>query len=119
MLIRDIPYIMIRCLLLTIIIEVLFFLLLKGRNKKDIINVILVNIITNPIVVIIPIYLNLRYGIIYRNISLIILEISIVLIEGFCYKKSLKYNKINPYLLALILNILSYSIGEIINYLRW
>ena len=118
MLISDIPFIMIRCLLLTIIIELLFSIIFKVKNKKDLLNIILVNIITNPIVVITPIYLNLKYGLVYRNISLIILEILTILIEGLCYKKVLNYKKINPFLLSIILNSLSYSIGEIINYWR-
>ena len=117
MLIRDIPYIMIRCLILTIIIEVIVSLIFKVKDKKDILNIILVNVITNPIVVIIPMYSYLRFGLIYRNISLIILEILTVITEGYCYKKALKYKKLNPYLLSLILNISSYFIGEVINYI--
>ena len=118
MLIKDIPFVMIRCLILTIIIECLFAYLFKVRNKKDLLNVLLVNVITNPIVVIIPIYLNLKYGILYRNISLIILELLTIFIEGLCYKKTLSFKKINFFLLSFILNFLSYFIGEIINYWR-
>ena len=114
MLIKDIPFIMVQCLFLTIIIEVLFAILFKVRNKKDLINIMLVNIITNPIVVITSIYLNLKYGLLYHDISIIILEISTVLFEGYCYKKALNYKKINPFLLSLILNFLSYFIGKLI-----
>ena len=113
MLIKDIPKIMLICLISTIIIETIFAFIFKVRNKKDFLNIILVNIITNPIVVIIPIYIELIYGLTYRNISLIILEILTVLIEGFIYYKYLDYRKINPYLLSFLLNLLSYFIGEI------
>ena len=113
MLIKDIPKIMIICLLSTIIIETFFAFLFKIRKKKDLLNIILVNVITNPIVVIVSIYIGLRYGLVYRNISLIILEISTVIIEGFIYYKYLDYKKINPYLLSFLLNLLSYFIGEI------
>lgn len=117
MLINDLPLIMLRCLILTIIIEVIIGLILKIKNKKDILNIILVNIITNPIVVSIPVYINIKFGLLERNICLIILEIITLFVEGFIYKKVLNYKKINPYLISLILNMSSYLIGEIINYI--
>ena len=113
MLIKDIPRIMITCLLLTIVIEVLFALLFKVRDRKDILNVILANIITNPIVVILPHYISFNYGFKLYDVILIILEILTVIVEGFIYQKYLKYKKINPYLLSLLLNLLSYFIGDI------
>lgn len=117
MLINDLPLIMLRCLILTIIIEVIIGLILKIKNKKDLLNIILANIITNPIVVSIPVYINIKFGLLERNICLIILEILTLFVEGFIYKKVLNYKKINPYLISLILNMSSYLIGEIINYL--
>ena len=117
MLINDLPLIMLRCLILTIIIEVIIGLILKIKNKKDILNIILANIITNPIVVSIPVYINIKFGLLERNICLIILEILTLFVEGFIYKKVLNYKKINPYLISLILNMSSYLIGEIINYI--
>lgn len=113
----NIPYIMIRCLLFTIIIELIIALLLKVRSKGDILNVILVNIVTNPIVVIVPVFMYIHFGYYPQIISLIVLEILTVLVEGFIYKKTLDYKKINPFLLALILNVFSYLVGEIINHL--
>ena len=62
------------------------------------------------------IYVNIFYGIRERNISLIFLEIFVVFIEGFVYSKTLKYKKINWFLLSLILNVASFLIGEVINY---
>lgn len=111
------PIMMVRCLILTIIFELFLAMILGVRNKKDIINVILVNILTNPIVVSVSTYINLRYGIFPRGISLIFLEIFAVIAEGFIYKKYLKYNKINGIMLSFILNLFSYSIGCIINYI--
>ena len=117
MLINDLPLIMLRCLILTIIIEVIIGLILKIKNKKDILNIILANIITNPIVVSIPVYINIKFGLLERNICLIILEILTLFVEEFIYKKVLNYKKINPYLISLIINMSSYLIGEIINYI--
>ena len=111
---NDLPYIMARCLILTIIIEVGIAIIL-GYRKKDLINVLLVNIMTNPIVVTIPLYFNVKYGLLERNITLLTLEILAVLSEGFVYKKYLLNKKMNPYLLSLILNVSSYLIGEVIN----
>ena len=111
----NLPYIMIKCLLCTIIIEVFMAFILKVRDKKDFLNIILVNVITNPIVVTVPVLMAIKYS--YRTsiISLIVLEILTVFIEGLIYLKVLKYRKINPLLLSLILNASSYFIGEVIN----
>lgn len=113
---NNMPLIMVRCLALTIIIELLLALILGVRNKKDIINIILVNVITNPIVVLTPIIVYLKFGGYYPRIVLFILEILTVLIEGLIYKKVLEYKKINWILLSLILNAASFVIGEVINY---
>lgn len=114
MLIKDIPKIMAVCLFLTIIVEVLLAFLLKVREKKDFVNIILANIVTNPIVVIIPIFINFKFGITYHYISLIVLEILAVIVEGLLYKSFLYYKKINPFILSIILNTLSYISGEVL-----
>ena len=116
MLINELPYYMVRALFLTIIIELFVALLLKVREKKDILNIVLVNILTNPIVVSVSVFFNYRYGLMGRKISLIVLELTAYFVEGFIYYKYLKYRKINPFLLSIILNLSSYLIGEVINY---
>ena len=113
--IQLIPYYIIRSLLITVIIEVLIALILKIKDKKDILNIILVNIFTNLLLNAIIIYINIFYGIRERNVNLIFLEIFIVFIEGFVYSKVLRYKKFNVYLLSIILNLSSYILGEIIN----
>ena len=113
--IRDLPLIMVRCLVCTIIIELIIALICGIRDKKDIVNVILVNIMTNPIVVSLPILILLFYGRTMYKIVFYSLEVITVIAEGFVYFKTLKYKKINPFLLSLILNIGSYFIGEVIN----
>lgn len=114
MYIDDILLIMLICLSSTIVIEISMSLLLGIRNKKDILNVILVNVMTNPLIVSIIMYIT--YNRIFNlTISIIILEIIVILIEGFAYKKVLKFDKINPYVLSLILNISSYFIGKLLN----
>lgn len=112
--INELPLIMLICLSSTIVIELIMSLLLGMRNKKDILNVILVNIMTNPLVVSILMYIT--YNRLFNTtISIIILETLVILTEGFAYKKVLTFDKINPYVLSLILNISSYFIGGLLN----
>ncbi len=113
--ILNLPHYIIRCLLCTIIIELIIALILKVKNKKDILNIILINIVTNPLVVTIPTYMLVKYNYNTSIISLIILEILTLLVEGYTYLKVLEYKKINPFLLSLILNTSSYLLGEVIN----
>ena len=114
---NSLPLLLIRCLLLTIIIELIIALILGVRDKKDIINIILVNVITNPIVVMSQTLLYIKFGYNIEMIGIAILEVLVVLVEGLIYKKVLNYKKINPILLSLILNALSLLIGELINLL--
>lgn len=114
---NSLPLLLIRCLLLTIIIELIIALILGVRNKKDIINIILVNVITNPIVVMSQTLLYIKFGYNIEMIGIAILEVLVVLVEGLIYKKVLNYKKINPIILSLILNALSFLIGELINLL--
>ena len=113
MLIKDIPRIMLICLISTIIIELFPAYLLNVRRFKDLINVVLVNMITNPLVVIVPIIVGYRFNQTYHDIGLVFLEILAVLTEGFFYKKYISYKKINPFVLSFVLNVLSYFIGSI------
>lgn len=99
----------------TIVIEIVIAIILKINNKKDLLNIILVNIATNPLVVSIPVFILVKYSYGFSIISLILLEVLTVIIEGLIYFKVLDYKKINPFLLSLILNLSSYFIGEIIN----
>lgn len=102
-------------LMITIVLELLGSLIVGVRNKKDLLNIILVNILTNPLLNSIVLFVNVLYGIFYRNIVLYILEILVVIVEGVIYKKYLSFKKINPFLLSLILNITSYGLGLLIN----
>lgn len=103
------------CLICTIIIETLVALLLKINKTKDIINIILVNIMTNPVLN--SLYLLFEYKLPkdYIIISLIVMELLVFIIEGTIYKKYLSYKKLNPYIISLILNISSYTIGLLIS----
>jgi len=94
---------------LTVLFETGFFLILGKRNKKDLLLVVLVNTLTNPIVV-------LLYWIAYFrtnwNTILIILplELFAVLTEGYIYKKYAESFK-RPFLFSLAANVFSFSLG--------
>lgn len=117
MILNNLPFLLIRCLLLTLIIELITAFILGVRDKKDIINVILVNILTNPIVVVSQTFLHFRFNTTIEVIGIIILELLAFLVEGLIYKKVLKYKDLNPLILSLLLNATSFCIGELINIL--
>ena len=114
MLISDLPKVMVISLTCTIIIEVGFAFILKYRGK-DLLNVLLVNILTNPLLNSTIVAINVYYGLKARNIALYILEVIVVIVEGYIYQKYLDRRKINGFILSLILNVASYGLGLIIN----
>ena len=114
MLISDLPIIMLRNLLFTIIVEIIISFIL-GFRRRDLLNILLVNILTNPLLNSLTVYIDFQYGLMIRNIALVLFEIVVVIIEGFIYQKYLNNKKINGYLLSLILNTSSFIFGMIIN----
>lgn len=109
-----IPYIMFICLIVTIIVELLVAFILQIRDKRDFINIILVNVLTNPLLISTSFLIFFRFGKKVVSIYEIVMEIIILLVEGAIYNKYLKYKKINSYAVSFILNACSYFIGSII-----
>lgn len=103
----------------TIIIECIGAWLLKIRDKYDLLNVLLVNVLTNPLVVSVAFVINVTYGLFYRHIAMIFLELGAFVIEGFIYCRNLQYKKLNGFIISFILNITSFSLGIIINKIVW
>lgn len=102
-------------LLLTIVFELLFFILIGIRDRKNMLLVCLVNIITNPPVVL-SYYLITTYTNINNSYVKIILELAAILTESYYYKTyALKLK--HPYLIAISANIVSFTIGEMINHI--
>ena len=112
---NELPLILLKYYIITVILEIFLAHFLKIRKKKDILNIILVNLITNPPFSLAIFLINLFFGIKAYYICLIILEITIVLVEGKIYKKVLSYQKMNTYVLSLLLNLFSYLGGILIN----
>lgn len=97
---------------ITIIIETLLAYLLKIREKEDLLNIVIINFITNVALNIFIIINTTLFNKLIINI--ILLEILIIVVEGIFYKKKLSYKKINPFLISLILNTVSYLFSIII-----
>ena len=102
-------------LALTLAFEAGFFLLIGKRNKRDLLLLILVNVLTNPIVV-----LTFSLAVLYTGLNgyiiLIPLELFAILAEGYYYKKYGESFR-RPYLFSLAANMVSFWAGELIQVL--
>jgi hypothetical protein len=99
----------------TLVLETGFFLLAGKRDKKDLLLLLLVNVLTNPIVVL-SFWLVALYTDWNTYLALIPLELFAVLTEGYYYKKhGLSFRR--PYLFSLFANMVSFGIGELIQQL--
>lgn len=101
-------------LILTIFIELLISILIGIRKRNDIISIIAVNTLTNPIVVFISNLLkSFKIALLYWGI-VVIIELIIVFIEGKIYEKVLNFKKLSGFKLSFINNSISFTIGVII-----
>ena len=96
----------------TILLEAGFFLLTGKRNKKDLMLVILVNVLTNPAVVLIY-WLSILYTDIDGIAVKALLEILAVLVEGLYYKQYAQDIR-KPFLFSLGANAFSFFAGVLI-----
>lgn len=99
-------------LLLTIALETGFFLLIGKREKKDILLLVMVNILTNPVVVLLY-WLTAIYSDWNTVAVLVPLELFAVLTEGYYYKKYGRNFK-HPYLFSLNANAFSFGMGLLV-----
>ena len=96
-------------LTLTLVLEIGFYLLVGKRNKKDLLLVLLVNILTNPVVVLLY-WLAFLYTDWNTTIVIIPLEVFAILVEGYYYKKYGQSFK-RPFVFSLAANTFSFSVG--------
>lgn len=101
-------------LALTLALEAGFFLLVGKRNKKDLLLVIMVNVLTNPAVVLLY-WLAVLFTDWNTTIVKIPLEVAAVLVEGIYYKKYGESFK-RPFIFSLAANAFSFTIGAVIQY---
>ena len=105
-------YTLIMSLFLTLVLEVFFFYLSRKRNRIDLLLLIMVNIITNPLVVIIH-WLMVAYTSLNITITTLALEALAVYSEGLYYKKYAK-DITRPFLFSLGANLFSFLIGVLL-----
>ncbi len=105
-------------LFLTLLIEMSLSLLF-GVRRKGILIVVLVNMLTNPVAVCLCLLIRIAMPAQYYLPIQIIIEILVVIVEGHIYHSFQGDQSVghHPWLMALILNIISYNIGLLINYL--
>ena len=104
-------YSLIISLSLTIVFELSMSLILGIRNSNDILVCVLVNTCTNPVVVFIANLLYVYGNNTIYNIVVILMEITVVIVEFILYRKFLQDYKKSPFVLSLINNFFSYTIG--------
>lgn len=105
-------------LFLTLMIEISLAAIVKVRDEENLITVMWVNVLTNPVVVFTANMTSILFDNYFITRAVIyFLEIMVVIVEGCLFKKYLKETKINPYLFALYLNGISFLTGEVINLL--
>ena len=100
-------------LILTILLEELFAIVYGVRNKKDLLLICLVNILTNPAVVLCY-YLLMNYTPFYSGIIILVLEALVILVEYYYYKTYGKGIR-HPLQFAAYINLFSYGVGKILN----
>ena len=103
-------------LVLTIILESFLAILVNIQDRAS--TLVWINCLTTPILVYLP---NMSRSIIYTTylttLIIIFLEIIVVFVEGYLFKKNLKDLKINSYIFSLYLNGLSFLIGVLLSYI--
>ena len=102
-------------LALTLVFESGFFLIISKRNKKDLLLLIMVNVLTNPIVVLLY-WLAALYTNWNGTLIKIPLEIFAVLTEWFYYRKYGQDFK-RPFFFSLAANAFSFTAGLLLQLL--
>ena len=102
-------------LVATLVLEAAFFWLTGKRNRRDLVLLVLVNLLTNPALVLL---LHLIYWFTNLNylVATVVLELIAVAVEGLYYKKfgqEFKY----PFLFSLAANAFSCTIGILLQLL--
>ena len=97
-----------RSLALTLLLETAFFLLCGKRDKKDMLLCWLLNVLTNPAVVLF--YWLAVFGGLNRPATALLLEASAIAAEGWGYRR---YGRGfgHPFLFSLAANLFSYGVG--------
>ncbi len=102
------------CLAATILLETLFALFVGVRGRKNLLTVVLVQVITNPCVVLTMMWCMTHLSWHHAWYELPI-EALVVIVEWLIYKKFVKDIK-RPFAFSLAANYFSYSFGIVLGY---
>lgn len=104
---------LIKSFILTFIIEYIIIKLIFIK-KKALIPVLLVNMLTNPLVVYIYNIMSI-YSFFYKDIVLVFLELVVVIVEGYVYKYLLEIKWKTALIISFISNVVAYLVGILIS----
>lgn len=96
---------------LTLLFETLFALLF-GVRRRDLLLVVLMNLLTNPVVALLNMYLGVTTPL-SRWLILLPLEAAAVVVEWLLLRRYAEHVP-RPFLLALALNLCSFLTGELL-----
>ena len=111
---NDLPFVMLRCLVLTILIEGVFAFLLGVRTRRGQLTVLLANVMTNPLVVSLNVLFTFCFGHVGYVASTAVLEAAAFTAEALVYRRD-KPCRMNPFLLSALPNGGSYLSGLLLN----
>ena len=104
-------------LMLTLVLELAYALMWGVRDRHDLILAVLVNVLTNPVVVFVYYYVWYRKPPVRQGVVTLVTEVLAVVTEALLYRKYARTIR-RPWLFALSANAFSYGMGELINGLR-
>ncbi|NCB74840.1 MAG: hypothetical protein EOM51_08890 [Clostridia bacterium] len=111
----DFVWTLVVSLALTLVLETVFCLVAGLRGVRNLIILVLVNILTNPPVVLLSSIL-LKTTNLPRFLIITVLELTAILVEAMCYRRCGE-NIRHPFVLSFGANTFSYFTALIINHL--
>ena len=102
------------CLGLTILLETAFAIFAGVRGRKNLLTVVLVQVMTNPCVVLLM-YWCMTHLSWHHALYELPIETVVVIVEGLIYKMFVKDIK-RPFAFSLVANYFSYSFGILMGY---
>lgn len=100
---------------LTLLFETPLAALFGIRRPKDFLLVLLVNVVTNPPLVLTLNVLNRCRPALVGAPLILALELGAILTEWLLYRRCLEYRKLPPLFLSILLNTLSYTGGLLLS----
>lgn len=98
---------------LTLVFELIFAFSFRVRTKREILLVVLVNVLTNPIVVL-TFYMAYLYAFLNLIVLTVVMEAGAVITEALLYRRFSQVIR-HPWWFSIGANAFSYLMGEAIN----